>query len=935
MNNNKLNGSLPDYMGDIFSLKDIQLRNNRLSGTIPSSFKNLTLLSLDLGKNSFSGTADFISGYIDLQSFDLSFNQFQGTLPSLEKFEKLGRILLNSNLFTGPIPSISPPYFNPLSVLDLSDNQLSGGLPYGQLPPQLRVFNVSFNQLTGYIPPQFSGFLILEVMDLSNNQLYGSLPSSLSRVTSLVDLKLDNNQFSGEIPSSFGSLTSLKLLSLSNNSLNSKDLSTFFRLINLETLDLSNNQIFAPIPEAIINVTRLQILDISNNLLYGSLPEAFFSLRNLVSVNLKNNNLSGNLSSFLSDPTFIDLSLNQFGGGIDSALGSLTSVAFLNLSKNIFVGEIPEISFKKQLIKLDLSRNFFSGSLKSFGGLTKLVHLDLSSNQLSGDIPSFEGDTSLASLNLRNNQFNDSSLMTTVPPTVSFCDISHNLYECPVPIIARNKCGAICIVTNEVGTATGRIRIEGNLDSFNSDAFLSVFSLVMNVSRNRVEILNKKSGSVILDLAVKGISSGENDGEGSAERIVYLMGTPPYVKSFSQNGIQVLESIYPIPDDPSTQNQNQIIDNTKDNSLSKGQIAGIAVGISVFILVVIAVVVVLLVRLKKARDERFHNQFSHIDMSQLTISSTAKNAIIDFDDIKNREQIGAGAFGVVYKAEWRGINVAVKQIRAEHVTTEQVEDFLSEVGILQSLRAHPNVVLFLGITIPPQPLALIIELCEGGSLYSYLRSHPMALESKIKLLNGIAKGMLHLHLEKVIHRDLAVRNILLTKFQEPKVADFGLSRQLDSQSSSVTNSNVGPLMWMSPEAIQERKYSNKSDSWSFGVVIWEILTVQDPFANLTPVEAAIAVVSHGLRLAIPEDTPSALSILMKECWNVDPDDRPDFEQINLILSALEKNENIEEFAQRFEGGNYQQLHLSNEKEESEDASRTDYVSLTTGTIFNK
>eukprot|EP01117_Protostelium_nocturnum_P019044 TRINITY_DN8135_c0_g1_i2.p1 TRINITY_DN8135_c0_g1~~TRINITY_DN8135_c0_g1_i2.p1 ORF type:complete len:220 (+),score=68.57 TRINITY_DN8135_c0_g1_i2:44-661(+) len=151
---------------------------------------------------------------------------------------------------------------------------------------------------------------------------------------------------------------------------------------------------------------------------------------------------------------------------------------------------------------------------------------------------------------------------------------------------------------------------------------------------------------------------------------------------------------------------------------------------------------------------------------------------------------------------------------------------------------------------------------------------------------GIAKGMLHLHMEKIVHRDLAVRNILLSKHLEAKVSDFGLSRESKAvDSAAVTSTTVGPLKWMAPESITERKYSSKSDTWSFGVVIWEILTCEEPFGDSTPIEAALRVTSKKERLKIPVSCPPKLEKLMKECWKEEAEDRPDFSQICLFLDG--------------------------------------------------
>eukprot|EP01117_Protostelium_nocturnum_P009080 TRINITY_DN3251_c0_g1_i1.p1 TRINITY_DN3251_c0_g1~~TRINITY_DN3251_c0_g1_i1.p1 ORF type:complete len:1571 (+),score=426.26 TRINITY_DN3251_c0_g1_i1:57-4715(+) len=300
-------------------------------------------------------------------------------------------------------------------------------------------------------------------------------------------------------------------------------------------------------------------------------------------------------------------------------------------------------------------------------------------------------------------------------------------------------------------------------------------------------------------------------------------------------------------------------------------------------MIAVIALAIYVVRVKRQKARLKNNDFSMIDFSTLNLGA-AKKSILDFDEFKNLKEVGSGSFGVVFKAEWRELHIAVKQIKNENVSEQQVKEFLREVALLQGLRSHPNVVLFLGITFPPQRLSLVTEFCEGGGLYPYLRKHKVDEQQKIQFILGIAKGLLHLHAEKVIHRDLAVRNILLSKHLEVKVSDFGLSREQASvESTNVTATNVGPLKWMSPESILRREYSIKSDVFSFGVVMYEIFLVVDPWAKISSVQAAIEVANNGKRMEIPKNIHPTLASLMSLCWSQDPEQRPDFGTICTIL----------------------------------------------------
>ena len=182
------------------------------------------------------------------------------------------------------------------------------------------------------------------------------------------------------------------------------------------------------------------------------------------------------------------------------------------------------------------------------------------------------------------------------------------------------------------------------------------------------------------------------------------------------------------------------------------------------------------------------------------------------------------------------------------------------MNFLQNLRNHPNIVKFIGITTSPQPLSIILEFCNHGSLQNYVygRISPLSISQQENFCLDICKGMYHLHCEGIIHRDLAARNILLQGTQENlicKITDFGMSRkllQINNQQDQdqvqatyqKTSTAKGPLKWMSPESLKEKKYSKYSDIWSFGIVLWEIMKGKEPFEELNNVEAAIKVIEN-------------------------------------------------------------------------------------------
>ncbi|PRP79768.1 hypothetical protein PROFUN_12630 [Planoprotostelium fungivorum] len=302
------------------------------------------------------------------------------------------------------------------------------------------------------------------------------------------------------------------------------------------------------------------------------------------------------------------------------------------------------------------------------------------------------------------------------------------------------------------------------------------------------------------------------------------------------------------------------------------------VGGVALIALIVGIIIFVRSKSKRGADE---------ESTSVQLKNLTGNNVIYYKDLEKMVQIGRGAFGVVFRAEWREIIVAVKQLK-DMATIEQaqLEEFTREVALLQGLKHHPNVVMFIGISVTPDPVSLVTEFCSGGNLLEFCINHKkdIPLENKIKFILGIASGMHHLHHENIIHRDLAARNVLLSSSFEPKISDFGLSRKTESaDDASMTTSNVGPLKWMAPEAIVRKEYSAKSDVFSFAMTVWEILSEgNELYPGLSPVNAAIAVTTQGARPDITEEmhksAPRIVSI-MQMCWETEPEKRPTFKGI--------------------------------------------------------
>uniref|UniRef100_A0A672MHS8 Ephrin type-A receptor 7 n=1 Tax=Sinocyclocheilus grahami TaxID=75366 RepID=A0A672MHS8_SINGR len=269
---------------------------------------------------------------------------------------------------------------------------------------------------------------------------------------------------------------------------------------------------------------------------------------------------------------------------------------------------------------------------------------------------------------------------------------------------------------------------------------------------------------------------------------------------------------------------------------------------------------------------------------------------IEASRIKIEKIIGSGEFGEVCYGRMklpgkRDIPVALKTLKAGY-TEKQRRDFLGEASIMAQFD-HPNVIHLEGVVTRSKPVMIITEYMENGSLDSFLRRHDgqFTIIQLVGILRGIAAGMTYLADLGYVHRDLAARNVLVNSNLVCKISDFGLSRVLEDDPDAAYTTSGGkiPIRWTAPEAITYRKFSSSSDVWSYGVVMWEVMSYGErPYWNLTNRDV-IKSVEEGYRLPVPMGCPGALHTLMLDCWQKNRNERPRFCQIITVLDKLIRN----------------------------------------------
>ncbi|KAH9296134.1 hypothetical protein KI387_039722 [Taxus chinensis] len=240
---------------------------------------------------------------------------------------------------------------------------------------------------------------------------------------------------------------------------------------------------------------------------------------------------------------------------------------------------------------------------------------------------------------------------------------------------------------------------------------------------------------------------------------------------------------------------------------------------------------------------------------------------VPWEDITLGERIGLGSYGEVYKGDWHGT-----------------------VRIMKRLR-HPNVVLFMGAITRAPNLSIVTEFLPRGSLYRLIHrpNNQLDVKKRLRMALDVAKGMNYLHSSTpvIVHRDLKSPNLLVDKNWVVKVCDFGLSRMKHNTFLS-SKSTAGTAEWMAPEVLRNEPSNEKCDVYSFGVILWELTTLQQPWGGMNPMQVVGAVGFQHRRLDIPNDMDPMIADIIRKCWHNDPKLRPSFSDIMTALRTLQR-----------------------------------------------
>ncbi|KAL8623580.1 hypothetical protein ACOMHN_000185 [Nucella lapillus] len=268
---------------------------------------------------------------------------------------------------------------------------------------------------------------------------------------------------------------------------------------------------------------------------------------------------------------------------------------------------------------------------------------------------------------------------------------------------------------------------------------------------------------------------------------------------------------------------------------------------------------------------------------------------IQREHIKLVEILGEGQFGDVYKGmyfdrEDLQVPVAVKTCKETSEET-MTEKFLEEAYIMQQFD-HPHIVKLIGICSESRPVWIVMELAKHGEMRAYLQSNQARLELVTLIMYSyqLSTALSYLESKKFVHRDIAARNVLVSSHDTVKLGDFGLSRWVEEQSYYKASKGKLPIKWMAPESINFRRFTTASDTWMFGVCLWEIIMYGvKPFQGVKNNDV-IGKIEAGERLPLPKGCPLSLYNLMCVCWQYEPSKRPSFADLKTWLYEILEEE---------------------------------------------
>ncbi|KAL1831870.1 hypothetical protein ACET3Z_001521 [Daucus carota] len=764
----------------------ITLASTNLKGELSGDITNLSelkILDLSYNKDLTGSLPTTIGNLKNLKNLILVGCGFTGLIPeSIGFMQELVYLSLNQNSFSGHVPA-SIGNLSKLYWLDLADNKLSGEIPVSSeskpgldLLVHAKHFHFGKNQLSGVIPPKlFSSKMSLIHVLFEGNQLTGSIPSTLGLVSTLEVVRLDRNSLSGPIPSNISNLITVNELHLCNNRLTGP-LPDLSEMSFLTYLDLSNNSFtVSDVPLWFTTLQSLTTLMMERTGLQGEVPVALFSAPQLTTIILRHNQLNGTLD-----------------------LGS---------------------SYSSNLKLVDLQSNSIA-EVKPKSGHDNIVLVGNPVCEESGATESY---------------------CTVPPPNVQYTTQFNNCAPVACQADQINSPNCQCAYPY---TGTLNFRAPSFSDLQNKTMYESLRDTMLHVLQTNlipVDSISLKNPTKNLDnylvINLEVFPSGvERFNRTGISRIGFMLSNQTFKPPHGFGPFYFLADVYKyLPGKSSTDSH---------KSISMGVLIGAALGGSLILLLLIFAGVYAYRQKRRAeRADKKNNPFASWDSNKTSggVPPQLKGARnFSYEELKKStnnfseaNNIGSGGYGMVYRGLLPGgLLVAIK--RAQQGSTQGGLEFKTEIELLSRVH-HKNVVGLVGFCFEQGEQMLIYEFIPNGTLKESLSGKSgirLDWTRRLRVALGAARGLQYLHDladPPIIHRDIKTNNILLDGTLNAKVADFGLSKLMgDAEKGHVTTQVKGTMGYLDPEYYMTQQLTEKSDVYSYGVVLLELLTARSP-----------------------------------------------------------------------------------------------------------
>ncbi|XP_062073324.1 LRR receptor-like serine/threonine-protein kinase ERL1 isoform X2 [Humulus lupulus] len=869
LSNLNLGGDISPAIGDLRNIQSIDLQGNGLTGQIPDEIGNIaSLVHLDLSDNFLHGDIPFsISKLKQLEFFNLKNNQLVGTIPStLTQIPNLKTLDLARNQLRGEIPRIL--YWNEvLQYLGLRDNSLTGTLS----PDMCQLTGLWYlgNNLTGPIPDNIGNCTSFEILyvfheflsrfviflkwfgsdfvlwywfegvrDISYNQITGEIPYNIGFLQ-VATLSLQGNRLTGKIPEVIGLMQALAVLDLSENELVGPIPAILGNLSYTGKLYLHGNKLTGPIPPELGNMSKLSYLQLNDNQLVGKIPPELGKLEQLFELNLANNDLEGPIPHNISSCTALNqlnVHGNHLSGSIPLGFRNLESLTYLNLSANSFRGKIPmELGHIINLDTLDLSSNSFSGPVPApVGNLEHLLTLNLSRNNLDDQLPAEFGN--LRSIVTIDMSFNNLSggIPVELGQLQNIVSLILNNNNIQGEIPAQlANCLSLASLNVSYNNLSGVVPPTGNFSNLSPDSFIGNPLLCGNWL-----------GSICRPYVPKS--------KGVFSRAALVCMTLGFITLLSLVIVAIYKSHQP-------------------NELMTGS-GKIGQGCSKLVIL-------------------------HMDMAIHTFDDILRIT----ENLSDKYIIGYGASSTVYKCVVKNSRpIAIKRLYNHQHNLLEFETELETVGSIR----HRNLVSLHGYCVSQFGNLLFYDYMENGSLWDLLHGPSKKVkldwETRLRIAIGAAQGLSYLHHDcnpRIIHRDVKSSNILLDENFEAHLSDFGIAKSIPTAKTHASTYVLGTIGYIDPEYARTSRLNEKSDIYSFGIVLLELLTGKkavDNESNLHQLILSKADNNTVMDAVDPEVSVTCLDLghvrktfqLALLCTKRNPSERPTMHEVARFLVSL-------------------------------------------------